>query len=117
MAIKKDADAMAFYNKVSTKKVKLYYSGERVIPVLEHPHYGVFDFEESDSSFSVPKGYAKALLEASPNLFSLEKTAKQGIDGMSYKELLEAAEDKGYDSKKESRKKEDLIKFLAKSEE
>lgn len=116
MAIKKDVDSINYHQKISTKRVKLYYSGERDMPVLDHPHYGVYDFEEKDSSFTVPKPYADLLLKASPNLFSVKKTAKQGYDGMGYNELLKAAEAKGYDVKTQSRKKADVLEFLLKGE-
>ncbi len=50
MAIKKDTDAIKFHQLVSKDKVKLYYSGERELRILDHPTYGTYDFNEEDSS-------------------------------------------------------------------
>lgn len=112
MGIQKNMDSIEYHQKIAVSKTKLFYSGERYLPVLEHPAYGQFFFDEKESSFTLPTPYAQILLDASPNLFSKEQTKGLELQDMEYKDLLKLAEEKGYDTAENSRKKADLVKFL-----
>ncbi len=115
MPIGKKVDEIAYHQRVGTKRVKLFYSGERYMPILEHPSYGVFDFNEKDSSFDVPIPYADILLKASPRMFSKKQSVGLSLDKTDYNELIKKAELAGYDLKK-GRSAKKLKEFLASKE-
>ena len=116
MTIPKDMDSINFHMKFSKKFVKVYYKGERYLPVLNHPTFGVYDQDEEDNSFKLPERYAETLINSSPTIFSLERDNKSFYDeefkgSAGFAKLIQYAKKRGVTIGKGVKKK-DLIESL-----
>jgi len=79
-------------------KTRVYYSGTRYLPFLEHSKWGTFPLKENKGvQFfdGLPTLYAKKLVEGTPAMFSLSKEVMTSYDSYDLENLKKYATDRG----------------------